>query len=67
MLLPTVLRILETWQAVRINGWVLPPTSWQNERRTERSHLGLAIAMVVDQRRWYDWAWLGEDTALDGP
>jgi hypothetical protein len=23
--------------------------------------------MVVDQRRWYDWAWLGDDTALDRP
>ena len=30
----------------------------------ETSPLGLAIASVVDQRRWQDWAWLDQDRAL---
>jgi hypothetical protein len=33
----------------------------------ETSRLGLAIASVVDQRRWQDWAWLDQDKALHQP
>jgi hypothetical protein len=35
--------------------------------RVEPSRLGLAIASVVDQRRWQDWAWLDQDRALHQP
>jgi hypothetical protein len=33
----------------------------------DASRLGLAIAAVVDQRRWQDWAWLDQDRALHQP
>jgi len=39
----------------------------RNERRTDRSQLGLAIGMVIAQRRWHDWAWLDEDTSRHRP
>lgn len=35
--------------------------------QVEPSRLGLAIASVVDQRRWQDWAWLDQDKALHKP
>jgi len=35
--------------------------------QSEPSRLGLAIASVVDQRRWQDWAWLDQDRALHRP
>jgi hypothetical protein len=31
------------------------------------SRLALAIATVVDQRHWQDWAWLDQDRALHRP
>ncbi|HEY7937709.1 MAG TPA: hypothetical protein VID26_11340 [Candidatus Limnocylindrales bacterium] len=34
---------------------------------SDASRLGLAIASVVDQRRWHDWAWLDQDKALHRP
>ena len=33
----------------------------------DASRLGLAIATVVDGRRWHDWAWLDQDRALHRP
>ena len=34
---------------------------------SDASRLGLAIASVVDQRRWQDWAWLDQDKSLHQP
>jgi len=31
------------------------------------SRFGLAIASVVDQRRWHDWAWLDQDKSMHQP
>ncbi len=39
----------------------------RNERRTDRSQLGLAIGMVIAARRWHDWAWLDQDVSLHRP
>ena len=39
----------------------------RNERRTDRSQLGLAIGMVIAARRWHDWAWLDQDASLHRP
>jgi hypothetical protein len=32
--------------------------------QSDAARLGLAVASVVDQRRWHDWAWLDQDRAL---
>jgi hypothetical protein len=37
------------------------------EGHSDGSRFGLAVASVVDQRRWHDWAWLDQDRALHQP
>ena len=37
------------------------------EGHSDRPPLELAIASVVDRRRWLDWGWLDQDRALHQP